>query len=79
MSDATSRTLASSEFSGTVRDSLRYTANKAAAASANAATSTQRRRLGPTTAMACCPGPAASSDGGSVSVPARSTPMETGV
>jgi hypothetical protein len=78
MSDATSRTLASSEFSGTVRDSLRYTANKATAASANAATSIQRRRLADHCDGAL-PGPAASSDGGSVSGPARSTPMESGV
>ena len=70
--------MASSEFSGTVRDSLRYTANKAAAASANAATSIQRRRLAGH-GDRVLPGPTASSDGGSVSVPVRSTPMETGV
>jgi hypothetical protein len=78
MSDAASRMLAWSEFSGTVRDSLRYTANKAAAASTNAAASTQRRRLAdhPDGVL---PGPVASSDGGSVSVPARTNPMERGV
>ena len=78
MSDAASRMFAMSEFSGRVRDSLRYTANKAAVASANAATSTSDGAA----ADHCdgvLPGPAASSDGGSVSGPARSTPMESGV
>ena len=79
MSDAWSSTLASSEFSGTVRESLRYTVNRAAAATANAATSIQRRPRRAGDGDRALPGPAASPDGGSVSVPARSTPMEPGV
>ena len=45
MSDAASRILAWSEFSGDVRDSLRYTVNTAAANTANPAAASQRRRL----------------------------------
>ena len=63
MSDAASRMLAWSEFSGEVRDSLRYAANRAAANTANPATASQRRRL-TYHGDGVLPGPAASSDGG---------------
>ena len=81
MSDAMSRMLAWSEFSGTVRDSLRYTVNRAAAATTNPAASSQRRRR-TYRRDGVLADPAASPDGGlglSVSVPGRSTLMEPGV
>ena len=77
MSDAASKMLAWSEFSGEVRDSLRYTANRDAANTANPAAASQPRRLTYHGDGVC--GPAASSAGGSVPVPARTSPMERGV
>jgi hypothetical protein len=68
--------LAWSEFSGEVRDSLRYTANRAAANTANPAAATQRLTYQGDGAL---PGPTASPDGGSVWDPARTKPMEPGV
>ena len=77
MSDAASRMLAWSEFSGDVRDSLRYTVNRTTANTANPAAASQRRCL--TCHGDGVSGPAASPTGGSVSVPGRSTLMERGV
>ena len=64
MSDAASKMLAWSEFSGEVRDSLRYTANRAAANTANPAAASQPRRL--TYHGDGVSGPVASSAGGPV-------------
>ena len=76
MSDAASRMLASSEFSGDVRDSLRYTVNRAAAKTANPAAASQRRRLTCHGDGVC--GPVTSPAGGSVSVPGARRPHGTG-